>query len=29
LANPLPKYYQPTSIHTPSFICLSSTVYGL
>jgi len=23
------KYYQATSAHTPSFVCLSSTVYDL
>jgi len=28
-ANPLTNYYQPTSVHTPSFIFLSSTVYEL
>jgi hypothetical protein len=28
-ANPLTKYYQPTSVHTLSFVCLSSTVYEL
>jgi len=29
LAYPVTKYYQPTSIHTSSFICLSLTVYEL